>query len=71
MVWTADELQDFLFSAQSRIGLGPTQPPTEWVLSAHPSGVKWPGHEVDHSSPFIAHPLPIQPYDVDLNQAGG
>jgi hypothetical protein len=51
------------------MALGPTQPPTEWVLGAHSSGVKCPGHEVDHSSPFSAHPLTIHPYGVELNQA--
>jgi hypothetical protein len=36
----------FLFPTVSRLALGPIQPPIQWVL-----GVKWLGHEADHSSP--------------------
>jgi hypothetical protein len=36
----------FLFTTASRTALGPTQFPIQWVL-----GVKWLGHEVDHSPP--------------------
>jgi hypothetical protein len=38
----------FLFTA-SRMALGPTQPPIQWVPEALSLGVKWPGHEADHS----------------------
>jgi len=32
----------------SILALGHTQPTVIWVL-----GVKWPGHEADHSSPSL------------------
>jgi len=32
----------------SRLALGPTQPPIQWVPGALSLGVKWPGHEADH-----------------------
>jgi hypothetical protein len=38
-----------LFTTASRPGLGPTQPPMQWVPGALPLGVKWPGREADHS----------------------
>jgi hypothetical protein len=38
----------------SRLALGPTQPPIQWVPWALPLGVKWLGHEADHSPPFNA-----------------
>jgi len=41
----------FLFTTVSRLALRPTQPPIQWVLGALSLGVKWPGHEADHSSP--------------------
>jgi len=27
---------------------------TQWVLGAHSPGVKWPGHETNHSPPSTA-----------------
>jgi hypothetical protein len=33
------------------MALGPTQPPIQWVPGALSLGVKWPGHEADHSPP--------------------
>jgi hypothetical protein len=39
----------FLFYITSRLALGPTQPPIQWV-----SGVKQLGGEVDHSPPSSA-----------------
>jgi hypothetical protein len=39
----------FPFSMVSRLALGPTQPPLQWVLGAYSLGVKWPGCEADHS----------------------
>jgi hypothetical protein len=38
----------------SRLALGPTQPPIQWITGALSLGVKQPGHEADHSPPFIA-----------------
>jgi len=34
----------FLFTTTSRMALGPTLPPIQWVLRALPLGVKQPGH---------------------------
>jgi hypothetical protein len=39
----------FLFTTVSRTALGPTTPPTEWVLGALSLGVKRQGCEADHS----------------------
>jgi hypothetical protein len=39
------------FSMSSRLALGPTQPPIQWLSGAPSLGVKWQGHEVDHSPP--------------------
>jgi hypothetical protein len=44
----------FLFTTMSRTVLGPTQPPIQWVPGALSLGVKWPGHEADHSPPSSA-----------------
>jgi hypothetical protein len=38
----------------SRLALGPTQPPIQWVPGALSPGVKWPGHEADYSPPSSA-----------------
>jgi hypothetical protein len=43
-----------LFSTLSRPVLGPTQAPIQWVPWALSSGVKWLGHEADHSPPTSA-----------------
>jgi hypothetical protein len=47
------ELGIFLFAA-SRMALGPTQPPTQWVPGYLSLGVKRQGREVDHSPPSSA-----------------
>jgi hypothetical protein len=39
----------FLFITASRMALGPTQPPIQWVPEALSLGVKRPGRETDHS----------------------
>jgi hypothetical protein len=44
----------FLFTTASRIALGPTQPPLQWVPGALSLGVKWQGYEADHSPPSSA-----------------
>jgi hypothetical protein len=47
-------LEIFLFTTASRLALGPTQPPIQWVPGAVSLGVKWPGREADHSPPSSA-----------------
>jgi hypothetical protein len=39
----------FLFTTASRLALGPTQPPIQWVPGCLSLGVKRPGREADHS----------------------
>jgi hypothetical protein len=43
-----------LFTAMSRMALGPTQPPIQWVPGALSLGIKQPGLEADHSPPSSA-----------------
>jgi hypothetical protein len=43
----------FLFTTTSRLTLGPTQPPIQWVLGTLSLRVKQPGHEADHSPPLM------------------
>jgi hypothetical protein len=38
----------------SRVVLGPTQPPIQWVPGALSQGIKRPGREADHSPPSSA-----------------
>jgi hypothetical protein len=47
-------LEIFLLTTTSRLALGPTQPPIQWVLGALSFGVKQLGHEADHSPPSSA-----------------
>jgi hypothetical protein len=42
-------LGNFLFATASRLDLGPTRPPIQWVPAALSLGVKRPGREADHS----------------------
>jgi hypothetical protein len=42
-------LEVFLFTTASRMALGPTQPPIQWVPEAVSLEVKRPGRETDHS----------------------
>jgi hypothetical protein len=44
----------FLFTIMSRMALGLTQPPVQWVPGALSLGVKWLGCEADHSPPSSA-----------------
>jgi hypothetical protein len=44
----------FLFTIMSRMALGPTQLPIQWVPGALSLEVKQLGHEVDHSPPSSA-----------------
>jgi hypothetical protein len=41
----------FLFTTASRLALGPTQPPIQWVSGALSPGVKRSRCEIDHSPP--------------------
>jgi hypothetical protein len=42
-------VKNFLFSKSSRLALGSTQPPIQWVPGALSPWVKRPGREADHS----------------------
>jgi hypothetical protein len=41
----------FFLTTVFRMALGPTQPPIQWVPGTLSLGIKWPGHEADHSPP--------------------
>jgi hypothetical protein len=43
----------FLFTTASRMALGPTHPPIQWVIEALSLQVKRPGRETDHPPPYI------------------
>jgi hypothetical protein len=45
---------NFFFTTVSRMALGPTQPPIQWVPGALSLGIKRPGREADHSPPSSA-----------------
>jgi hypothetical protein len=44
----------FLFTTASRMALGPTQPPIQWVPGALSLGIKRPRREADHLPPSSA-----------------
>jgi hypothetical protein len=46
--------KNFLFSKSSRLALGSTQPPIQWVPGALSPGVKRQGHEADYYPPTSA-----------------
>jgi hypothetical protein len=43
-----------LFTTTSRLTLGPTQPPIQWVPRALIPRIKHPGHETEHLHPSSA-----------------
>jgi hypothetical protein len=47
-------MEFFLFATVSRPALGPTQPPTKWVLGVLSLGIKRPEREANHSPPSSA-----------------
>jgi hypothetical protein len=51
--WEGQEI--FLFSTASRLALGTSQPPIQWVPGPLSLGVKPPGREADHSHPCSAN----------------
>jgi hypothetical protein len=46
--------QEIVLSAASRLAQGPTQPPALWAVEVVSLGVKWLGHEANHSPPSNA-----------------
>jgi len=58
----------FLFATASRLALGPTNPPTQWISRALSPGVKRPGREADHSPPSTA---PLHLHGVVLSWSQG
>jgi hypothetical protein len=48
------ELEIFLFTMSSRMALGPTHPPIQWVAGTLSLGLKQPEREADHSPPSSA-----------------
>jgi hypothetical protein len=49
MVTQLASFEPGLITTASRIALGPTQPPIQWVPGVLSLGVKWSGREADHS----------------------
>jgi hypothetical protein len=46
--------RDFLFATGSRLAVGPTQSPIQWVSGAVSARLKWLGNEADTLSPSSA-----------------
>jgi hypothetical protein len=51
---SAGRVKNFLYSMLSRLALGPTQLPIQWVVGDVSPGVKRPGREAGHSPPTSA-----------------
>jgi hypothetical protein len=52
----------FPFTTASRLALGPTQPPIQWVPGVLSLGVKQQEHEADHSTPSSAKVKKVSSY---------
>jgi hypothetical protein len=44
-------VRDFAFPTSSRLAVGPTQLPSQWIRPAFSKEMKWLGRESDHSTP--------------------
>jgi hypothetical protein len=47
-------VKNFLFFTSSRLAMGPTEPPIQWIPGVHSPGVKRSEREADHSPPTSA-----------------
>jgi hypothetical protein len=54
MVFNSQQWQILLFSTASRLALGPTLSPIQWVRVALSPGMEQLGNETDHSPPISA-----------------
>jgi hypothetical protein len=54
--------RNFFFTTASRLTLGPTQSPIQWVPGALSLGVKRPGREAGHSPPSSAEAMNVWSY---------
>jgi len=62
--------EEFLFTSECRLAVGPTKPPSQWVPGTISLGVKRPGRESNHSPPSSAevmNTLFVCLYDVVFN----
>jgi hypothetical protein len=62
-VWCMQHIPPTPLNTASRLGLGPSQPYIHWIWGAFFSGVKWPGHDADHTPTssarlLLTHSLP-------------
>jgi hypothetical protein len=52
--WFESRLGILLFTTASKLALGPTQTPIQWIPGVLFLRIKRPGREADHSPPFSA-----------------
>jgi hypothetical protein len=64
-----DRIKNFIFTTSSRLALGPTQPPIQWVSGALSPGVKRLGREADQSPPITAKVKKMWTYTSTLPYA--